>query len=78
MSATSGHNVVHAHSHLEARHRRLQRLLQSYGVLTYDGLRTLADADCWETPFTVVLDRAIESGRVRRLSDDLFEAGPVD
>jgi fatty acid desaturase len=64
-----------AHSHVKARHRTLQRVLESYGVLTYDSLRELAHTDRWETPFSVVLERAIETGHVWRLSGDLYEAG---
>ena len=78
MSATSGHNVARSRSHLEARHRTLERLLESYGVLTYDSLRELSHADRWETPLSTVLDRAIAAGRVRRLSGDLYEAGSHD
>jgi hypothetical protein len=78
MSATSGHNLATARSHVEARHRMLQRVLESYGVLTYERLRELSHADCWETAFSVVLERAVRSGRVRRLSNDLYEAGPRD
>ena len=60
---------------LEKRRDEIDRILESYGVLTYDSLRDLAHTDRWETPFSVVLARAIETGHVRRLSDDLYEAG---
>jgi hypothetical protein len=75
MDVASEHPPGSAHSRVEARHRTLQRVLQSYGVLTYESLRDLAHTDRWETPFSVVLERAIETGHVRRISDDLYEAG---
>jgi hypothetical protein len=74
VSATSGHNLAGSRSRVEARQRRLQRLLQSYGVLTYDSLHELAHADCWEMPFRTVLERAVKAGRIKRLSEDLYEA----
>jgi hypothetical protein len=63
-------------SHAEARQRKLQRTLQSYGVLTGERLREAAGAESWRTPFELTLKRAISAGRVRRLSEDLYEAGP--
>ena len=76
MSATSGYNFVAAGSYTVARQRRLRRTLASYGVLTRAALRELADAEHWHVPFDVALRRAVESGRVRRLGRDLYEAGP--
>jgi hypothetical protein len=77
MSATSGHQLATARSHTVARQRRLRRTLETYGVLTHDGLRDLVGARCWSTPFETVLSRAVRSGRVRRLGDDFYEAGPT-
>jgi hypothetical protein len=75
MSAFSGHNPGSSRSAAVARQRRLQHVLQHYGVLTRDSLRELAGAARWQVPFDVVLRRAMRSGRVRRLSEDLFEPG---
>lgn len=78
MSATSGHNLRSSPSYALARQRVLQRLLTSYGVLTEAALRDLAHCERWEVPFEAVLHRAVDAGRVVRLSDDLYEAGPVE
>jgi len=78
VSATSGHNLRSSPSYAVARQRVLQRLLTSYGVLTESSLRELAHSDGWEVPFEAVLHRAVDAGRVVRLSDDLYEAGPAD
>jgi hypothetical protein len=78
MSAFSGHNLATARSTTVARQRRLQHVLEQYGVLTHDSLCELAGASHWSVPFDVVLHNAIRAGRVRRLSDDLFEAGPSE
>jgi hypothetical protein len=75
MSATSGHNLIVARTHAIARQRKLRRILESYGVLTHDNLRALAHAGAWSVPFETVLANAIRSGRVRRIADDLYEAG---
>jgi hypothetical protein len=75
MSATSGKNLKVVHSYADARHRKLWRILNSYGVLTHDALRELAHPDGWDMSFEVVLARAVAAGRVRRLSADLYEAG---
>jgi hypothetical protein len=62
----------------DARQRRVRHVLQAYGVLTHDTLRDLCHADGWEVPFEVVLTHACRRGRVKRLSDELYEAGEVD
>ena len=62
----------------DARQRRIRHVLQEYGCLTHDTLRNLCHADGWEVPFEVVLTNAVRSGRVKRLSDELFEPGEVD
>jgi hypothetical protein len=72
MSATSGHNLIHARSYASARQRHLQRILESYGILTRESLRELSGADGWRTPFSVVLHRAVRNGLIRRLSKDLY------
>ncbi len=75
MSATSGHGLVVAPTHAIARQRKLRRILESYGVLTHADLRAFAHAAAWSVPFETVLDNAVRSGRVRRLSAGLYEAG---
>jgi hypothetical protein len=67
-----------SHTTTDARQRRVRHVLQEYGVLTHDTLRDLCHADGWEVPFEVVLANAVRCGRVKRLSDELFEAGEVD
>ena len=75
MSSTNGLNFTSAASPTEARQMRIHHMLKSYKVLTHDSLRDLCHADAWEVPFEVVLTRAVRSGQVRRLSDELYEAG---
>ena len=66
-----------ADSYTLARRRKLRRTLKSQrGVLTRDELREVAHADRWHVPFGVALERAVGAGRVRELTDALFEAGP--
>jgi hypothetical protein len=76
VSATSGHHLATAGSYAVARQRRLRSVLLSNGILTRHALFELADAEHWHVPFDVALDRAVQSGRVRRLTDDLYAAGP--
>jgi hypothetical protein len=71
MSATSGHNLIHARSPVVARQRTLERITRAYGVLTVEDLRALARAETWEVPFATVLLRATRAGRLRRLSAEL-------
>ena len=78
MSATSGHNITRATSTTDARQLRLRHVLDSYGVLTRQNLRELCHADGWEVPFDVVLERAVRCGRIRQLSEDLFEPGAAE
>jgi hypothetical protein len=77
MTAAAGHDADVAHSYALARQRKLRRTLESYGVLTRDDLREAVHADFWSVPFPIVLERAVQAGRVRQLSDKLFEAGPT-
>lgn len=76
MTATSGHEPPASPSHGVARQRRLRRTLESYGVLTGERLRELSHAELWEVPFELTLKRAEHAGRVQRLAEDLYEAGP--
>jgi hypothetical protein len=76
MTTMSGHEPPASPSHAVARQRRLRRILESYGVLTVERLREFAHADRWEVPFELTLKRATRAGRVRRLAEDLYEAGP--
>ena len=62
----------------DARQRRVRHVLVEYGVLTHDTLRDLCHADGWEVPFELVLTNAVHCGRVKRLSNELFEAGETD
>ncbi|HET6551351.1 MAG TPA: hypothetical protein VFG79_22985 [Solirubrobacter sp.] len=76
MSVAAGHDPDASSSYAVARQRKLRRTLESHGgVLTRERLYEDAHAECWHVPFDYALGRAIETGRVRRLSDDLFEAG---
>jgi hypothetical protein len=77
MSATSGHSFVGAESYIVARQRRLRRVLETYGPLTKSGLYELVGPEGWHVPFDIVLHRAIRAGRIRRLGDELYEAGPT-
>lgn len=76
MSAYSGHNLGAARTFAAARQIKLQRTLESYGVLTRASLREAADADRWAVDFDLVLQRAVEAGRVRALGGELYEARP--
>jgi hypothetical protein len=71
----SGHGLIVAHTHAIARQRKLRRILESHGVLTRRDLCAFAHAATWSVPFDVVLENAVRSGRVRRLSAELYEAG---
>jgi hypothetical protein len=75
MSATSGHNLPPAGPYTVARQRRLRTVLLSSGILTRHGLYELAGAEHWHVPFDVALERAVASGRVRRLPGELYAAG---
>ena len=75
MSATSGHNLATARSHTVARQRRLRSVLIGHGILTRHALYELSEAEHWHVPFEVALERAVRSGRVRRLPDEFYAAG---
>ena len=57
-----------------ARRTTLLRILRSHGVLTRSSLAELAGAEHWSVDFNVVLSRAVDSGQIRALTDELFEA----
>jgi hypothetical protein len=54
---------------------RIVRLLDSYGVLTKERLLDFCAADRWPSTesFDAALNRAVRSGRVRKLGDELYE-----
>ena len=63
-----------AHSRMEAELEELAKVLRSFGVLTYDNLKELSGARRWCGPhFDHVLHEGIRDGRIRRLSDELYE-----
>jgi hypothetical protein len=77
MTTAIGHEPDPAPSYALARQRKLRRTLETHGVLTRESLYEAAGATRWHVPFDVALQRAVAAGRVRRLTDDLFEAGPT-
>ena len=60
----------------------MERVLNSYRVLTHDSLAELCDVDSLGglAAFDHALEEAIESGHVRRLGDSLYEVveSPAD
>ena len=77
MSVAAGHDPEPSSTYAVARQRKLRRTLESHGgVLTRERLCEAAHAERWHVSFDYALRRAVQAGRVRRLSDDLFEAGP--
>lgn len=64
----------HAHSRVDAEIGDLVRTLRGFGVLTYGHLKEFSGGEHWSDPvFDAVLHEAVRSGRIRRLSDDLYE-----
>jgi hypothetical protein len=63
-------------SYHEARIRRIEHVLDSYGVLTRRWLYVLSGANKWESEesFRHVIDEAVREGRVRPLGGSLFES----
>jgi hypothetical protein len=59
----------------DPRAARLVRVLNSYRVLTHDSLAELCDVKMLGGPgaFEHALRDAIEAGRIRQLSDSLYE-----
>jgi hypothetical protein len=61
---------------IQAEVRRLARALAPYRVLKRDTLRRAAGADAWhEGGFERALSAAVEEGRIKRLSDELYATG---
>lgn len=59
---------------LDAEVAEIVRALRGYQVLTRCGLAEACHARHWREPaFDRALERALESGVVRRLGDDLYE-----
>ncbi len=66
-----------SHSHVDAGVEELVRALRGYRVLTRRGLRDAVDGAEWpDGMFEHALKRAIDQGRVLRLTDELLEIGP--
>jgi hypothetical protein len=57
------------------RRRRVERVLNSYRVLTHDSLADLCDVRSLGrlAAFDHALEEAVEAGHVRRLGDSLYE-----
>lgn len=67
------------HSHVDAGVEEIVRVLRGYRVLTRARLADAVDAAEWsQGMFEDALRRAVEQGRVRRLSDELLEIGPSE
>jgi hypothetical protein len=61
----------------DAEVHNLVAALRDYGVLTRDALRERSGASHWAAgSFEDALRRGVERGSIKRLGDDLFEAGP--
>jgi hypothetical protein len=70
-------SLPHADDRHAAEVERIVHCLQHYGgVLTKERLLETCNADRWPTTesFDLALSKAVKSGRVRRLTDELFEA----
>jgi hypothetical protein len=62
------------HSRGEAEVEDVVRALRGYGALTHERLVEVCGAAHWsDHGFRRALNRAISTGRVRRLGDDLYE-----
>lgn len=63
------------HSRREAEVEHIVATLRSYGVLTRARLEDLCGAGRWSEPvFEQALARAVSSGRVRPLGEELYES----
>jgi hypothetical protein len=63
-----------AHTRQEAEVEDVVRALATYGVLTRAGLADICGAAHWTDPgFRMAIARAISSGRIRPLGDELYE-----
>ncbi len=62
------------HSRAEAEVEDVVSALRGFGVLTREDLVEACGATHWsDHGFRRALDRAVSSGKIRRLSDDLYE-----
>lgn len=65
---------THAHSRADAEVEELVRTLGGFGVLTYERLKEFSGGEHWSEPaFDAVLREAVRTGRIRKLSDELYE-----
>ena len=66
----------HEHGEHHAETDDLVRTLRSYGCLTKDRLIELSGAEHWRAhTFNTALGDAVAQGRIKKLSEDLFELG---
>lgn len=64
----------HPRTRVGAEIEELVRTLRGFGVLTYERLREFSGGEHWSDPsFDAVLGDAVRAGRIRKLSDDLYE-----
>jgi hypothetical protein len=77
MTALPGHDRILVKPRSVARQRCLRRTLERDGILDRRWLYTMSGAEHWNVPFECALERAIASGRVRRLYGGFYAAGPV-
>jgi len=64
------------HSRQEAEVEAVVSALRGYGVLTRARLAEICGAAHWsDSGFRAALAKAVSSGRIRRLGDDLYEIG---
>ena len=62
------------HSRTEAEVEDVVRALRGYGPLTHERLAEVCGAAHWsDHGFRRALDRAVSTGRVRRLGEDFYE-----
>jgi hypothetical protein len=72
----AGSSSTRPHSRQEAEVEDIVRALRGYGVLTRARLLDLCGAAHWsDAGARRALARALSSGRIRRLGDDLYEIG---
>lgn len=69
---------AHLKAQSQAEVHRIEHFLRSYGVLTRGRLAELCGADRWHDPagFDGALLAAVRAGRVRALTDQLYELAP--
>jgi hypothetical protein len=70
----SGSSSRWPHSREDAEVERIVRALRGYGVLTRARLLEVCGAAHWsDAGFTRALARAVSTGRIKRLGNDLYE-----